>query len=57
MADKILAVVLLALSAASQVAIRHSDTAMFYSWLFGALGVYEFVLGEIRQRTGRGEGA
>jgi hypothetical protein len=50
MADKVLGVVLLALCAASQAFIRHSDTAMFFSLLFGGLGASEFVLGEIRQR-------
>ena len=56
MADKILAVILLAMSAASQILIRHADTALFYSWLFGALGAYEFVVGELRQRKERGGG-
>ena len=56
MADKVLGVVLLALCAASQAFIRHEATALFFSLLFGGLGVYEFVTGEIRQRKGRGEG-
>jgi hypothetical protein len=57
MPDKILGVVSLALSAASQALIRHADTALFYSLLFGILGAYEFVVGEIRQWRGRQSGA
>lgn len=45
MADKILGVACLALSAASQAFIRHHDTAMFYSVLFFALGAFEYLLG------------
>ena len=51
MQDKIIALVAFGLSAASQAFIRHNDdTAMFYSVVFFVIGVYEFVLGEIRQR-------
>ncbi|MHC4741679.1 MAG: hypothetical protein ACYS8Z_07200 [Planctomycetota bacterium] len=50
MNDKILGVVLLALSAASQAFIEHDDTAMFYSVVFFLLGLYEFISGEIKQR-------
>jgi hypothetical protein len=50
MRDKILALVLLALSAAAHAFINHDDTAMFYSVVFFALGAYEFILGEIKQR-------
>ena len=50
MNDKILGVVLLALSAASQAFINHDDTALFYSVVFFILGAYEFILGEIKQR-------
>jgi len=50
MQDKIIALVAFGLSAASQAFIRHDDTAMFYSVVFFVIGVYEFVLGEIRQR-------
>jgi hypothetical protein len=53
MADKVLGVVLLGLCAASQAFIRHADTALFFSLLFGGLGAYEFVLGEVRQRKRR----
>jgi hypothetical protein len=53
MSDKILGVVLLGLSAASQVFIDHEDTALFYSWFLGVIGVYELVLGDIRQRKSR----
>jgi len=53
MSDKILGVVLLGLSAASQVLIDHDDTALFYSWLFGVLGICELVLGEFRQRKSK----
>lgn len=50
MNDKILGVVLLALSAASWAFIKHEDTAMFYSVVFFILGAYEFISGEIKQR-------
>ena len=53
MYDKILAVVLLALSAAAQAFIKHGDSAMFYSVAFFALGAYEFILGEIKQRKAK----
>ncbi len=53
MNDKILATVFLALSAASQVFIEHNDTAMFYSFVFFAVGAYEFILGEIKQRRSK----
>ncbi len=53
MSDKILGVVLLGLSAASQAFIEHPDTALFYSWLFGLIGVYELVLGDLRQRKAK----
>ncbi len=53
MHDKILGLVSLGLSAASQAFIRHHDTAMFYSVVFFAIGVYEFVLGELKQRKPR----
>jgi hypothetical protein len=53
MHDKILGVVLLALSAAAQAFIKHGDSAMFYSVVFFALGVYEFILGEIKQRKAK----
>ena len=51
MSDKILGVVLLGLSAASQVFIDHKDTALTYSWVFGVLGIYEFVVGERQRRS------
>lgn len=50
MNDKILGVVLLGFSAASQAFIKHDDTAMFYSVVFLLLGGYEFISGEIKQR-------
>ena len=50
MQDKILGLVAFVSSAASQVFIQHDDTALFYSVVFFVIGVYEFVLGEIRQR-------
>lgn len=50
MQDKILGLVAFGLSAASQVFIRHNDTAMFYSVVFFVIGVYVFIIGEIRQR-------
>ena len=53
MSDKILGVVLLGLSAASQAFIVHEDTSLFYSFIFGAIGAYELVLGEIRQRKSK----
>lgn len=53
MADKIIGVVCLALSAASQIWITHKDTALFFSFLFGVVGLVEIVLGEIRQRRSK----
>jgi len=53
MQDKILGVVCLALSAAVQVFIKHHDTAMFYSFVFFALGAYELVCGELKQRRAK----
>jgi len=53
MQDKILGLVALSLSAASQVFIWQDDTAMFYSVVFFAIGAYEFILGEINQRKSR----
>jgi len=53
MADKIIGVVCLALGAASQIWIAHKDTALFYSFLFGIVGLVEIVLGEIRQRRSK----
>ena len=60
MSHKILGVVLLGLSAASWVFIYDGnpgsgseDTAMFYSLMFGILGAYELVVGEIRQRKSK----
>ncbi|MCP4613209.1 MAG: hypothetical protein GY845_31345 [Planctomycetes bacterium] len=50
MHNKILALVSLGFSAASQVFVRHHDTALFYSVIFFAVGVYEFILGDLRQR-------
>lgn len=50
MQDKILGVVLLALSAAAQAFIKHGDGAMFYSVVLFALGAYEFIRGELEQR-------
>ena len=50
MHDKILGLVSLGLSAASQAFIQHDDTAMFYSIIFFAIGVYEFILGGLKQR-------
>ena len=52
MSDKILGAVLIALSAACHVLIRHADTAMFYSIVFFVLGGYEFIRGEVRQLRG-----
>ncbi|MEX1232210.1 MAG: hypothetical protein WEB58_18335 [Planctomycetaceae bacterium] len=50
MADKILGVVCFVLCAASQVFIRHDDTALFFSALFFVLGAYEFIIGDLRLR-------
>lgn len=50
MQDKVLGLASLGLSAASQAFIRHADTAMFFTVVFFAIGVYEFILGEIKQR-------
>jgi len=43
----------LALSAAAQAFIKHGDSAMFYSVVFFALGAYEFVCGELKQRRAK----
>jgi len=53
MPDKILGIVSFGLCAASQVLIRHSDTALFFGFLFFGVGAYEFVVGEIRQRRNK----
>jgi len=50
MQDKALGLVSLGLSAASQAFIRHDDTAMFFTIVFFAIGAYEFILGEVKQR-------
>jgi hypothetical protein len=50
MQDKILGLVSLGLSAASQVFIQHDQTASFFTVVFFAIGAYEFVLGEVKQR-------
>ena len=50
MQDKVLGLVSLGLSAASQAFIRHHDTAMFFSVVFFAIGAYEFISGELKQR-------
>ena len=50
MQDKILGLIAFGLSAASHAFIQHHDTAMFYSVVFFAIGVYEFVLGGLKQR-------
>jgi len=50
MQDKILGLTSLGLSAASQAFIQHQDTAMFFAVMFFAIGVYEFILGEGKQR-------
>jgi hypothetical protein len=52
MADKALGIASLALCAASQAFIRHTDTALFFSLVFGAVGVYELLVGEMKQRKG-----
>ena len=54
MADKILGVVCFALCGASQAFIRHSDTALFFGFLYFALGSYEFILGALRDPWLRG---
>jgi hypothetical protein len=54
MQDKVLGLVSLALSAASQAFIRHDDTAMFFTVVFFAVGAYEFVLGELKQHKSSG---
>ena len=53
MADKIIGVVCLTLSAASQIWLTHKDSALFYSWLFGVVGMIQIVLGEFRQRRNK----
>jgi hypothetical protein len=53
MNDKLLGIIALGLSAASQAFIRHDDTALFFSVVFFAIGVYEFILGEAKQRKSR----
>ncbi len=53
MKNKILGLSSFALCAASQVFIRHSDTALFFAVLFFAIGAYEYVIGEIQQRKKR----
>ncbi len=53
MHDKILGAVFLALSAASHAFIEHGDAAMFYSFVFFALGGYEFILGEMKHRRSK----
>lgn len=53
MQDKILGLVSFALCAASQVLIRHGDTALFFGFLFFVVGAYEFSVGEIRQRKNK----
>ncbi len=50
MYDKTLGIVALGLSAASQAVIRHDDTALFYSVVFFAIGVYELAVGELKER-------
>ncbi len=50
MYDKTLGLVALGLSAASQAFIRHDDTALFYSVVFFAVGLYELVAGELKER-------
>jgi hypothetical protein len=50
MQDKVLGLVSLGLSAVSQAFIQHDDTAMFFTVVFFAVGAYEFVLGELKQR-------
>ena len=53
MYDKILGLIALGLSAASQAFIHHKDTAMFYSVVFFAVGTYELILGEIKERKSK----
>ncbi len=50
MYDKTVGIVALGLSAASQAFIRHNDTALFFSVVFFATGVYELALGELKER-------
>lgn len=54
MTDKILGIVCLGFAAASQAWISHDDTALFFTALFLAVGGYELVLGDIRQRMTKG---
>ena len=53
MNDKVLGIIAIGLSAASQAFIKHHDTAMFYSVVFFAIGAYEFILGELTQRRSK----
>jgi len=53
MNDKLLGIIALGLSAASQAFISHDDGAMFFSIVFFAIGAYEFILGEARQRKSK----
>jgi len=53
MYDKILGLISLGLSAASQAFIRHHDTALFYSVVFFVVGVYEWISGEIKERKSK----
>ena len=53
MHDKVLGLIALALSAASQAFIKAQDPAMFYSVVFFAIGAYEFILGELNQRRAK----
>ena len=50
MQDKIIAIISLGLSAASQAFIKHSDTALFFSAVFFVIGIYEFALAEYQRR-------
>ena len=53
MQDKLLSAVFFGFCAASQVYIHHDGTATFFGILFFALGAYEFIIGEIRQRKNK----
>jgi hypothetical protein len=53
MYDKMLGLAALGLSGASQAFIRHDDTAMFFSIVFFAIGAYEFLLGEFKERKAK----
>ena len=52
MSDKIIGVICLATSVAIQAWMRHGDSQLFYSWLFGGIGVIQLLLGEMRMRKG-----